>query len=142
MNTVRVFRVVDENSHGMYTGSISVFDGEDYVNGSLWVVSCGSNSYSDEHPSPDSDGIPRYYLEPDTLFAFQSISLLQKWIYKSIWIENMTKNGGRIVCFKVDSDQVIYGSKQCVFNSEFATIEYSLPIKDAIALEESKGNLL
>lgn len=70
-------------------------------------------------------------------FAFQSMDLLQKWIYKSSWIDNMHNLKARVICYNVDDTQVQFGDSQCVFDPT-AYIEYSMLIKDAIAYEEQK----
>lgn len=64
---------------------------------------------------------------------------LQKWIYKSVWIDKMNDLGARIICFNVTDDHLICGNTQCVFDPAWAIQEYSLPIKEAIEFEESRN---
>lgn len=133
---LRIFRVVDSNGKGMYTGSLPYYDEDGYLcYRSLWEAACMKNEFSPIHPDPQDDGIHDF--DWSWLFAFQSMDTLQKWIYKSVWIETMNDLGARIICFTVVDDRVICGGTQCVFDPNWAIQEYSLPIKEAIEFEES-----
>lgn len=137
---LRVFRVVDSNGDGMYSGNLPYFDEECGVeiHRSLWCAACMRNEYSPVHPAPFEDGISDF--DSSWLFGFQSMDALQKWIYKTVWIDNMTALGGRVICFVVEGeDNFIVGGRQCVFDPRAAKEEYSLPVKEAIAFEESRN---
>lgn len=134
---LRIFRVVDASGAGMYTGNVAHYDSEGVMlRRSLWEAACMKNEFSPVHPAPQDDGI--FDFSFSWLFAFQSMDLLQKWIYKTVWIENMHKLGARVICFTVVDDKVIRGNTQCVFDPTWAIQEYSLPIKEAIEFEESR----
>lgn len=60
---------------------------------------------------------------PETLFGFESVDQLRRWIYKDYWIESMAEFGGELVTYELKPGAFCFvGYTQVMFHG-FAAIE-------------------
>ncbi|UPW35980.1 hypothetical protein QE320_gp074 [Pseudomonas phage EM] len=96
--TVDIFRVEDEDGHGVYTGDLG------YRAGIVGVACQG-------HPLPGDDGIER--VDSSEYFGFATAEQLGRWFRP--YLSELEAAGGVITVYTVPEDTARHGGRQSVF---------------------------
>jgi len=124
--TIRVYRVENENGAGAYHGGASCAV-RDYRNRK------GCTVY--DHPGPwDDDGLSEFWGATPTSernayhFGFRSKAQLRRWFFSAKMLAALDANGMRLAVYDCPAPAVIHGTRQTIFKRPEATLVERLPL--------------